>query len=258
MRVLRLNSENVDEFNKLMINNKQKVICKVWAPWCGHCIELNKIWPSIENKIRKIKGEGLLVSIVETMIPSVNCLDSREVPGYPWIFSMKGGRGKKKEYNGRRNVESLVKYIEKKMKKRKTIKTKKKRKTIKTKKTRVKRRTRVKRKHNKKKTRKKRGGFTPTELASWETQKLLREGRDRKFHGEAVEELQGVYRTDTMQKKEKGINVSELQCSVKIGTEEIKGKCGAAFNARRDKALEAEAKRKRLSPENKLNRKKYI
>ena len=123
---------------------------------------------------------------------------------------------------------------------------------------RTRRRTRGKRKHNKKKTRKKRGGFTPTELASWETQKLLREGRDRKFHGEAVEELQGVYRTDTMQKKEKGINVSELQCSVKIGTEEIKGKCGAAFNARRDKALEAEAKRKRLSPENKLNRKKYI
>ena len=126
MRVLNLNPGNVNEFNNLMNNKKQKVICKVWAPWCGHCKELNKIWPSVENKIRKTKGDGLLVSIVETMIPSVNCVDSREVPGYPWIFSMKGGGGKKKEYNGNRDVDSLVKYIEKKMKKCR-IKTKRKR-----------------------------------------------------------------------------------------------------------------------------------
>jgi thioredoxin-like negative regulator of GroEL len=118
-----------------MNNKKQKVICKVWAPWCGHCKELNKIWPFVENKIRKTKGDGLLVSIVETMIPSVNCLDSREVPGYPWIFSMKGG-GKKKEYNGNRDVDSLVKYIEKKMKKCRT-KTKRKRIRKKKKKTRA-------------------------------------------------------------------------------------------------------------------------
>ena len=137
MRVLNLNPGNVNEFNSLMNNKKQKVICKVWAPWCGHCKELNKIWPSVENKIRKTKGDGLLVSIVETMIPSVNCLDSREVPGYPWIFSMKGGGGKKKEYNGNRDVDSLVKYIEKKMKKCRTTKTKKKRIGKKKKKTRA-------------------------------------------------------------------------------------------------------------------------
>ena len=135
MRVLNLNPGNVNEFNNLMNNKKQKVICKVWAPWCGHCKELNKIWPFVENKIRKTKGDGLLVSIVETMIPSVNCLDSREVPGYPWIFSMKGG-GKKKEYNGNRDVDSLVKYIEKKMKKCRT-KTKRKRIRKKKKKTRA-------------------------------------------------------------------------------------------------------------------------
>ncbi len=136
MRVLNLNPGNVNEFNNLMNNQKQKIICKVWAPWCGHCKELNKIWPFVENKIRKTKGDGLLVSIVETMIPSVNCLDSREIPGYPWIFSMKGGGGKKKEYNGNRDVDSLVKYIEKKMKKCRT-KTKRKRIRKKKKKTRA-------------------------------------------------------------------------------------------------------------------------
>ena len=117
MRVLNLNSGNVNEFNKLMTNNQQKIVCKVWASWCHHCKELNKIWPDIENKIEKEKGDGLLVSIEEQIIPSVNCLDSSEIPGYPWIFSMRGERGKKKEYNGKRDVDSLVKYIKKKLKK---------------------------------------------------------------------------------------------------------------------------------------------
>ena len=89
MRVLNLNPGNVNEFNNLMNNKKQKVICKVWASWCGHCKELNKIWTEIENKIEEENGDGLLVSIEEKMIPSVNCIDSQEVPGYPWIFSMK-------------------------------------------------------------------------------------------------------------------------------------------------------------------------
>jgi len=152
MRVLNLNPGNVNEFNNLMNNKKQKVICKVWAPWCGHCKELNKIWPFVENKIRKSKGDGLLVSIVETMIPSVNCVDSREVPGYPWIFSMKGGGGKKKEYNGNRDVDSLVKYIEKKMKNGdKTMRggmRKRRRKTRKRKKSRKRRKRRTRRKLN--------------------------------------------------------------------------------------------------------------
>ena len=152
MRVLNLNPGNVNEFNNLMNNKKQKVICKVWAPWCGHCKELNKIWPFVENKIRKSKGDGLLVSIVETMIPSVNCLDSREVPGYPWIFSMKGGGGKKKEYNGNRDVDSLVKYIEKKMKNSdKTMRggmRKRRRKTRKRKKSRKRRKRRTRQKLN--------------------------------------------------------------------------------------------------------------
>ena len=115
MRVLNLNSGNVNEFNKLMTNDKQKIVCKVWADWCGYCKQLNKIWPDIENKIEKEKGDGL-VSIEEQIIPSVNCLDAREIPGFS-IFSMKGERGKKKEYNGKRDVDSLVEYIKQKLNK---------------------------------------------------------------------------------------------------------------------------------------------
>ena len=116
MRVLNLNSGNVNEFNKLMTNDKQKIVCKVWASWCGYCKELNKIWPDIENKIKKEKGDGLLVSIEEQIIRSVNCLNAGEIPGFPWIFSMEGETGDKEPYNGKRDVDSLVKYIKEKLK----------------------------------------------------------------------------------------------------------------------------------------------
>ena len=117
MRILKINKNNVNEFNKLMSNRNQKIVCKVWASWCGHCKDLNKIWPKVEKAIKKEKGDGLLVSIEEKMIPYVSCIDSSEIPGYPWIFSMKGGDGKKKEYEGNRDYESLVKYIKKKLSK---------------------------------------------------------------------------------------------------------------------------------------------
>ena len=148
---LWLKTRNVNEFNKLMTNNQQKMVCKVWASWCGHCKELNKIWPDIENEIEKEEGDGLLVSIEEQIIPSVNCLDAREIPGFPWIFSMKGERGQKKEYNGKRDVDSLVKYIKKKLNKSNSKKImqnggRKKRKTFKKKRKRRKKKRKTRRK----------------------------------------------------------------------------------------------------------------
>ena len=154
MRVLNLNSGNVNEFNKLMTNDKQKIVCKVWASWCGYCKELNKIWPDIENEIEKEKGDGLLVSIEERIIKSVNCLDAREIPGFPWIFSMKGERGDKKEYNGKRDVDSLVKYIKEKLNNSNSKKISQKGGRKKRKKTRKK--SRKKRKKTRKKSRKRR------------------------------------------------------------------------------------------------------
>ena len=115
MKVLELNNSNVEKFNKIMNDKKQKAIFKVWAPWCDHCIKLNKIWPSIINDVKKTPGDGILVGVSEAMVPYVNCIDSREVQGYPWIFSMKGGGSKKIEYKGNRDKDSLVKYIKKKL-----------------------------------------------------------------------------------------------------------------------------------------------
>ena len=141
MKVLELNNSNVEKFNKIINNKKQKAVFKVWAPWCGHCKDLNKIWPSIVNDVKKTPGDGILVSVSEAIIPQVSCIDLKEVPGYPWIFSMKGGGGKKIEYEGSRDKDSLVKYIKIKLsecndkkiiqkggrKKRKTFKKKRKR-----------------------------------------------------------------------------------------------------------------------------------
>lgn len=123
MKVLELNNSNVEKFNKIMDNKKQKAVFKVWASWCSHCKELNKIWPSIVNEVKETPGDGMLVSIEEAIIPQISCIDSSEIVGYPWIFSMRGGGGKKIEYKGSRDKESLVKYIKKELSKYNSKKT---------------------------------------------------------------------------------------------------------------------------------------
>ena len=128
MRVVQLTDSNIDEINNLMTNKDQKVVAKFYADWCGHCKDLNsRVMPDVENIIKKQPGKGILVSVPEPMISKLQGVDS-EVDGYPMIRFLVGGK-KKKDYNGKREVKDLAKFVKKSLGKcRKTSKKKTKRK----------------------------------------------------------------------------------------------------------------------------------
>ena len=128
MRVIQLTNSNIDEINNLMTNKDQKVVAKFYADWCGHCKDLNsRVMPDVENIIKKQPGKGMLVSVPEPMISRLQGVDS-DVEGYPTIRLLVGGK-KKKDYNGKREVKDLAKFVKKSLGKcRKTSKKKTKRK----------------------------------------------------------------------------------------------------------------------------------
>tara|TARA_B100001287_G_scaffold166341_1_gene139809 strand:- start:4794 stop:5270 length:477 start_codon:yes stop_codon:yes gene_type:complete len=128
MRVIELTNSNIDEINNLMTSKDQKVVAKFYADWCGHCKDLNsRVMPDVENIIKKQPGKGMLVSVPEPMISRLQGVDS-EVEGYPTIRLLVGGK-KKKDYNGKREVKDLAKFVKKSLGKcRKTSKKKTKRK----------------------------------------------------------------------------------------------------------------------------------
>tara|TARA_B100000614_G_C14480585_1_gene466523 strand:- start:445 stop:921 length:477 start_codon:yes stop_codon:yes gene_type:complete len=128
MRVIQLTNSNIDEINNLMTSKDQKVVAKFYADWCGHCKDLNsRVMPDVENIIKKQPGKGMLVSVPEPMISRLKGVDS-DVEGYPTIRLLVGGK-KKKDYNGKREVKDLAKFVKKSLGKcRKTSKKKTKRK----------------------------------------------------------------------------------------------------------------------------------
>ena len=128
MRVIQLTNSNIDEINNLITSKDQKVVAKFYADWCGHCKDLNsRVMPDVENIIKKQPGKGMLVSVPEPMISRLQGVDSN-VEGYPTIRLLVGGK-KKKDYNGKREVKDLAKFVKKSLGKcRKTSKKKTKRK----------------------------------------------------------------------------------------------------------------------------------
>ena len=125
MRVVEITDSNIDEINDLMTNKNQKVVAKFYADWCGHCKDLNsRVMPEVEDIIKKQPGKGMLVNVPEPMISKLQGIDN-QVDGYPMIRFLVGGK-KKKDYNGKREVKDLAKFVKKSLGKCRKSKTKKK------------------------------------------------------------------------------------------------------------------------------------
>ena len=133
IRIITVNDSNLSNVNKLMNNKNQKVIAKFYADWCGHCKDLNsRVMPEVERDIKKQSGDGIFLNVPEPMISKLNIIGDG-VEGYPTIRLLVGGK-KKKDYNGKREVKDLAKFIKKSLgkcrrtRKQKTKRKKKKRK----------------------------------------------------------------------------------------------------------------------------------
>ena len=144
MKIIKVTDNNINEVNNLITKKNQKVVAKFTADWCGHCKDLNsRVMPGVEEIIKTQSGPGILLNVSDLMMPKLQGIDTR-INGFPSIRSFVGGK-KKKDYNGKREVKDLAKFIKKSLGKcRKTKKktTKKKRKKRKKKSKKVKRRNR--------------------------------------------------------------------------------------------------------------------
>ena len=146
MKVMEVNSNNVNKFNEIV--QKGGAVVKFYADWCGHCQDLNPKWNEMTSRLKNAPGSGLIASVPEDMISRVNC--DKDVPGYPIIRYMEGGK-KRKDYNGKREVEDLEKFVKStlgKGGKKKNNKSKKRRKKTKRRKRKRSRKNKTKKKKN--------------------------------------------------------------------------------------------------------------
>jgi thiol-disulfide isomerase/thioredoxin len=89
------------------------VVGKLYATWCGHCVELEPVW----KKMKKLRGIEFVEIEYDNITQGLEKLNARfktDVKvndGYPTIFKIE--RGKVEYYNGERTLPELTKWAKK-------------------------------------------------------------------------------------------------------------------------------------------------
>jgi len=86
---------------------------KFFAPWCGHCKRLAPTWEELAKKYED--NDGVVIGHVDcTAADNINrpLCDAQGVNGFPTLNIYKDGV-KAEEYNGKRDLAELAKFVEK-------------------------------------------------------------------------------------------------------------------------------------------------
>ncbi|XP_031520910.1 protein disulfide-isomerase A4 isoform X2 [Papio anubis] len=98
-------------FDSIVMDPKKDVLIEFYAPWCGHCKQLEPVYSSLAKKYKGQKG--LVIAKMDATandIPS----DRYKVEGFPTIYFAPSGDKKNpvKFEGGDRDLEHLSKFIE--------------------------------------------------------------------------------------------------------------------------------------------------
>ncbi|EGG18542.1 hypothetical protein DFA_04036 [Cavenderia fasciculata] len=103
--VVSLNPDNFSD----VVNNKNIVLVKFFAPWCGHCKRLAPTYESLGDKYT----DSQKYTIAEVNCESFATLcNEHDIRGYPTI-RMFPKSSKTQDFQGSRTVEDLSAFVEK-------------------------------------------------------------------------------------------------------------------------------------------------
>lgn len=100
-----------DTFNDMVINNDDYVLLESYAPWCGHCIELEPTLVELAEKLKHVQG-----LVISKMDATMNEHPSLQIRGFPTITLYKpDSKDEPERYDGERTFEDLLEFLEEKM-----------------------------------------------------------------------------------------------------------------------------------------------
>jgi len=106
--VIKLDKDNFEAETKSGV-----AFVKFFAPWCGHCKRLAPTWEELAKKFGD--NEDVVIGHVDcTAADNINrpLCDAQGVNGFPTLHIYKDGV-KAEEYNGKRDLAELAKFVEK-------------------------------------------------------------------------------------------------------------------------------------------------
>ncbi|XP_075862808.1 protein disulfide-isomerase A4 isoform X2 [Microcebus murinus] len=98
-------------FDSIVMDPKKDVLIELYAPWCGHCKQLEPVYASLAKKYKGQKD--LVIAKMDATANDVTS-DRYKVEGFPTIYFAPSGDKKNpiKFEGGERDLENLSKFVE--------------------------------------------------------------------------------------------------------------------------------------------------
>jgi protein disulfide isomerase len=96
-----------DNFEDVVMNKRQDVLVKYYAPWCGHCKKLAPIWDELAETLSMVDN-----LVIAKMDSTANEVESVSVQSYPTlIFYPANKKGKPITHEGGRTHDELLEWL---------------------------------------------------------------------------------------------------------------------------------------------------
>jgi len=94
-------------FQEITMDTDKDVFVKFYAPWCGHCQALVPVWERVGERFEENKT--LIIAKIDAI---ENDVDNFNIEGFPTMILFRKQTNFAVEYNGKRDFESIIKFIE--------------------------------------------------------------------------------------------------------------------------------------------------
>jgi thiol-disulfide isomerase/thioredoxin len=202
MKIIKVSSDNIDNFNKEIKTPNLIAFVKIYSDSCGHCKAMESDWTQLEKELKNEDLNGLLASISSDDIDSADCdTDNR---GVPTLRVYEGGE-MKMDYEGKRKTADMKLFFKNLLKpKQKGGRKHRKKRT---------RKNFLKKSSKKRKTRRRRGGLSKSgkQRSDAMIASGMRRGRNDslKFSQDSIAILEGM--TSNKKEEEEGLNLKDLK-----------------------------------------------